>query len=212
MTAQKDWKKWHGYYDDNGSSLAKRLRLVQGAISSTLPDELESTYQIIDICSGDGRDLIEVLSQYPSKNQVHSYLVEIDPRLAEESKKAATASSVPNVDVATGDASLMRIYKDVFPADLILLCGIFGNVSNEDVTSMIRALPQLSQKGTKVIWTRNMRSPEFTLEIRDLFVAAGFGEIAFQLTSDNSYAVGIYEYTGVAQPLDEDLRLFTFLK
>jgi ubiquinone/menaquinone biosynthesis C-methylase UbiE len=212
MNESKDWQKWHTLYNDDGSGLAKRLKLVQESIGSSLPETLKGKYQIIDICSGDGRDLLEVLAHHPSSGNVHSYLVEIDSRLAQESERTASDRGLRNVTVVNGDASSLRIYKNVIPADLILLCGIFGNISNEDIRNIIESLAQLSKRGTRVIWTRNLRNPDVVPIIRDSFITNNFKEVDYKITADGSYAIGTCEFHGLSQQLSDDAQLFTFIK
>jgi hypothetical protein len=132
--------------------------------------------------------------------------------LAQESEHAASGKGLQNVTELNGDASLLRTYRDVIPADLILLCGIFGNISNEDIQNIINSLAQLSKQGTRVIWTRNLRNPDIVPAIRDLFSTNDFREVDFRTTSDGSYAIGIYELKGLPQRLNDDARLFTFVK
>jgi hypothetical protein len=55
------------------------------------------------------------------------------------------------------------------PADLILLCGVFGNISQGDIANTINHLPQLSAEHATVIWTRHRHPPEpFAFSTREL--------------------------------------------
>lgn len=212
MAESKDWKKWHTLYDNNESGQAKRLRLVQESIGDSLPNSLKEEYQIIDICSGDGRDLLDVLAHYPHKDRTQSYLVELDEKLAKESRERASDKGLRNVIVFNGDASFLNVYKNIPPADLLLLCGVFGNISDTDIRTTIELLPQLSKKGTKIIWTRHLRQPHAVRIIQNLFIASNFSEIDFKITDDRSYAIATYEFVGSPKPLNEDAQLFTFIK
>jgi len=212
MTEKKDWKLWHGLYNDGNSSQAQRLALVQQAIFDSLPDTSLSKYQIVDICAGDGRDLLNVLAEHTHRDSVHSYLVELDHNLATEAIKTSDEHGLNNVTVVIDDASLPRVYRDVVPADLILLCGVFGNISKEDVEHIIRTLPQFSKKETTVIWTQNLRKPELVTTTRELFHAFNFDEISFKTTDDSSYGVGVHSYAGKTKELNIDNKLFTFIK
>jgi hypothetical protein len=42
----------------------------------------------------------------------------------------------------------------VLPADVLLLCGIFGNVSDGDIRRTVQAVPALCRAGATVIWAR----------------------------------------------------------
>lgn len=46
----------------------------------------------------------------------------------------------------------------VVPADLLPLCGIFGNIIDDDVERTVRAVPSLLAAGGTVIWTRSTRA------------------------------------------------------
>jgi hypothetical protein len=76
-------------------------------------------------------------------------------------------------------ASWCRPADDVVPADVLLLCGIFGNVSAADIERTVTAAPALCGPGATVIWTRHRREPDLTPRIRAWFTAAGFEEVAF---------------------------------
>ena len=45
----------------------------------------------------------------------------------------------------------------LLPVDVLLLVGIFGNVSDVDIETTIRAVPRLCTNGAIVIWTRHRR-------------------------------------------------------
>jgi protein-L-isoaspartate O-methyltransferase len=60
---------------------------------------------------------------------VSALLVELYPRLVEQARDLAQGARLPNVEVALGDASLTTVLADAVPADVLLICGVFGNVS-----------------------------------------------------------------------------------
>ena len=83
------------------------------------------------------------------------------------------------MEVRQTDASQPAGFADALPADVLLLCGIFGNVSMADIQRTIAAAPALCAPGATVIWTRHRREPDLTPQIRAWFTAAGFEELAF---------------------------------
>lgn len=208
----KDWHAWHKHYDEPDSALAHRLQIVRGAISDSLPTKVENRYQIIDICAGDGRDLLPVLANYPNALLVHSLLVEIDKNLLGAASSLAVSENVPNITPKLTDASVSLVYEAVIPADLILLCGVLGNISEEDVENTISNLAMFCKAGTKVIWTRNRRAPDATPKIRKLFVNNGFVENAFIAPEHNTYAVGVSEFKATPKQFDKNIKLFTFVR
>ena len=66
------------------------------------------------------------------------------------------------VRIEEGDASLCRWYEAQVPADLVLVCGVFGNISSADITRTIQALRGFCRRGSEVIWTRHRRPPDAT--------------------------------------------------
>lgn len=90
--------------------------------------------RIISLCAGQGRDVIDVLATHPRAAEVEALLVELDPALVEFARRrAAKVGLSDRVRVEQGDASSCRSYAGFVPADLVLVCGIFGNVSGEDI-------------------------------------------------------------------------------
>ncbi len=209
----KDWAKWHEHYDTTDSSLSQRLALVQHAIRQCLPENLTADYTIIDICAGDGRDLINVLETYEAKDLIHGRLIELDPRLVNEAEERARAAHMPdNLKIIQGDASQTHAYKDSIPADLLLACGVFGNISDDDVAKTIQNLPKLCKQGTRVIWTRNHRAPDRTEIVRNLFHDNGFTETDFTSTDDNAYGIGVHTFDASVPDIGDNVTMFNFIK
>ena len=67
------------------------------------------------------------------------------------------------------------------PVDLLLLCGIFGNISDDDVHATVHTVPSLLRTGGTVIWTRGHldRPVDLRPVIRGWFAEVGLTEVAF---------------------------------
>jgi hypothetical protein len=202
-----DWVDWHEAYRDPGSELSGRLAVVQRLISRAL-DRTVGDVQVISICAGAGKDLLGVLEGRDDADRVHALLVEADPRLAER----AEAGGGERVAVIVGDAALTDAYADVVPADLVLVCGVFGNIADDDVERTIGALPQFCREGGTVIWTRHRAHPDLTPAVREWFAAGGFEELAFESAGPGEYAVGMHRLARPGGALAPGIRLFTFLR
>jgi hypothetical protein len=101
-------------------------------------------------------------------------------------------------------------FADALPADVLLLCGIFGNLSDEDIKRTIEASAAMCAPGATVIWIRHRLPPDLTPQIRAWFTASGFDEVAFDLSPDTLMSVGagrLGRPAGVGLP---DRPLFTF--
>lgn len=92
-------------------------------------------------------------------------LIEADARNAERAANHITRLGFSNIEVRRTDAGTSNAYLGAAPADLLLLCGIFGNIT-DDVHRTIAAAPQLCKQNTVVIWTRNPQDPDLTQRIR----------------------------------------------
>ncbi|MGA7989609.1 MAG: class I SAM-dependent methyltransferase [Candidatus Dormiibacterota bacterium] len=204
-----EWVRWHEAYDEGGQ-LALRLEVVQSMIRSALDRCRPGPIQIIGMCAGDGRDLLGVLEDHPRRRDVHARLVELDPELANRGR-AHAAVVAPGVEVVCGDASTTSAHAGAVPADIVLVCGVFGNIRDEDVQHTIQCLPALCAPDATVIWTRGTFAPDLTPTIREWFTTRGFSELAFVAIPNTTAAVGSDRLTSEPQAFVPDVSLFTFL-
>jgi hypothetical protein len=101
----------------------------------------------------------------------------------------------------------------VVPADVLLLAGIFGNVSDADIERTIGAAAWLCAEAGTVIWTRHRRPPDVTTQMRSWFAAAGFEEVAFEaLDTEYLTSVGVHRLAQrrAHPPEPPRQRFFTF--
>lgn len=212
MTPMTDWDAWHQDYADPASTLSERLRVVQQHISDWLDESTPRPVTVLSACAGDGRDLLGVLEHRDDASRVMGLLLETDRRNAEHAAERARRLKLTGVTVEISDAGTTCAYQRAVPADLLLLCGIFGNVSDDDVHRTILAVPQLCAHDAVVIWTRHRQHPDLTPHIRRWFVDAGCKEEAFVAPEHAIYTVGVHRFRGEARTLDPDQRLFTFTR
>ncbi len=211
MTASTDWRAWHKGYDDEHSALSRRLRVVQRHVTRWMDERPQAPLTAISVCAGQGHDLLGVLATRADADRIHATLLEYDESNVSAARTATTAAGLRNVTVRQGDAGDLRSYEGAAPADLVLMAGVFGNISDADVRGTIAALPQLCAPDATVIWTRTRREPDLTPRIRRWLQAAAFAEQAFHAPPDVMFSVGVHRFTGVPQPLAEHGRLFRFL-
>lgn len=208
-----DWQAWHAEYADPSSPLSRRRRVVQRHVRSWL-DDLPGgeTGRVVSICAGDGRDVLEVLAEHPSRAVVQATLVESDAALAGSARAFAAEAGLDAVDVRVRDAGWTDAYLGAVPADLVLACGVFGNVVDNDVHRTVAALPQLCAEGALVVWTRGRWGDDLTPQVRLWFATSGFAEVAFDAPSDALFSVGAHRLAAAPQPLRPGERLFTFVR
>jgi hypothetical protein len=207
LAMQRDWSEWHRAYDMPGSPLAQRLAAVQGAIGAALSAAPPGPIRVVSMCAGEARDLLGVLRDHPRAGDVTGRLVELDPGLAAIARSNAPAG----IDVLVGDAGLAGSYADAVPADLVLACGVFGNITNKDLANTVRSLPMLCAARAIAIWTRHRRPPDLTPAILDWFVDAGFEPVAFSSPAEYVFSVGTQRFVGTPQSLRSDARFFEFV-
>jgi hypothetical protein len=206
----RDWVHWHAGYDADGP-LARRLAIVQRHIREGLDARAGKPISVLSMCSGDGRDLLGVLSDHPAgKDDVAGRLVELDPTLSAAARRRIRDASLAGLEVVNEDAGVTTAYIGAAPADLVLACGVFGNVSDADIERTIRAMPMLCKEGATVIWTRHRRPPDLTPAICRWFREAGFENVAFEEVRDSMASVGVELFRGRPLPLVPDVRLFHF--
>jgi hypothetical protein len=193
----KDWVAWHAAYDDPSSSLSARLRHVRSRLSDAIDRAPAGPVRLVSLCAGQGRDVIGVLPGHPRRDDVTAVLVESDARNADLARSAAARAGLSLVDVRQADASVVAGFADALPVDVLLLCGIFGNVGECDIRRTIKAAPALCRAGATVIWTRHRRPPDLTPQVREWFADSGFEEIAFDaLQTDTLGCVGVGRLNG----------------
>jgi predicted RNA methylase len=208
--APRDWAEWHEPYDDPASLLSGRLRRVQAHFAALLDRQPPGPVQVISLCAGQGRDVIGVLAQHPRRADVRARLVETDPRNVEHARRAAAAAGLDAVEVLAADAGRADAYAGAVPAQIVVACGIFGNVTDADIARTVAALPGLCAPGAGVIWTRHTRPPDVTAAIRSWFAAAGFAEESYEAPEATRQGIGRHRLDGAPAPLPAGERLFTF--
>ncbi|MFG2624008.1 class I SAM-dependent methyltransferase [Streptomyces sp. NPDC048473] len=205
-----DWQTWHDQYDLPDSWLARRLQAVAARIRAALDAAPPGPLRVISVCAGQGRDLIEVLADHPRRDDVRALLVELDPRNTAFAAESAREAGLRRVDVVTGDASLTDHYRAMAPADLVLVCGVFGNITDEDIERTVGTCTQLCATGGTVIWTRNRAAPDRVPLVCDWFEQRGFDR-QWLSEPDAGYGVGAHRFTGEPHQLAEGYRMFDFV-
>ena len=207
--AQRDWYDWHASYDVPGSGLSRRLSWVQEQIRAALERAPAGPLRAISLCAGQGLDLIGVLAEHPRRADVTARLVELDPRNTSVATGLAAEAGLVRVEVVTGDASLAGQYADLAPADLVIACGLFGNMTDADVQATIGYCAQLCAEGGTVVWTRARWAPDLVPQICDWFEQRGF-ERCWLASPNYVQCAGAHRRIAPPEPLDPTAVMFTF--
>jgi SAM-dependent methyltransferase len=205
----RDWVAWHKAYEDPSSSLWQRQRDVATMIRTFLDHAPAGELRVLSLCAGDGGDLELALAGHPRVGDVTGCLVEFDPELVARAgaKQRAVGS---RLELRCADAGDTLNFAEYAPVDLLVLVGIFGNISDEDVRTTVNAVPSLCREGATVIWGRYRREPDLTPQIREWFDAIGCKSTGF-VSPGVGFHSSASERVGrvCADPLP--VKLFTFV-
>jgi hypothetical protein len=205
----RDWLAWHDRYADPHSWQSLRLKVVRRELDGLLTGR-HGPVRLLSLCSGDARDTLPVLAA--SATDVAAVLVELDPDLADDARRVAADLGV-EVEVRTGDAGLAATWADVAPVDVLMLCGIFGNVVSDGIRRTLDSARRMLYRGGAIIWTRGsggLGQPDAAEWVHHLLVEDGWEPRAFVRPDDAEYRVGVHvrpEHVEGSVPE----RLFTFV-
>ena len=122
------------------------------------------------------------------------------------------------MQVVCADAGCSQTYEDLamVPADVVLLVGVLGNISDADVAAAVAAMPRLCATGATLLWSRGRSlegTDDFVTPVREAFSAAGFTELSLRSfdVQDDGTALGVVRYDGAPMPLDPRQTWFTFV-
>ena len=204
------WVRWHQAYDDAANPLNERRRHVVDAITQSLDAAPPGPLTVVSLCAGDATDMAMGVGRHRRRGDVVGAAVELDRELARRAADNLERAGV-RLDVRLDDAGDVQSFSDLLPADLLLLVGIFGNISDTDIERTISAVPTLCRPGATIIWTRHRRTPDLTPRVRAWFEQHGCTHLRFDAPESFSWTVGAERLGPVAdRATTRPARLFTF--
>ncbi|WP_152361226.1 class I SAM-dependent methyltransferase family protein [Microlunatus speluncae] len=201
-----DWHQWHQGYQ--GGGLAGRLPLVQDQLRQALTETRPGPIMIISVCAGQGHDVIGVFQDGPRQADVRARLVEWDHRNVAEAQRRVDAAGLGNIEVRQGDAGLTDAYVDAAPAQIVLLCGVFGSLTEPDINRTVGMLPQLCDENAQVIWTAHRSSPDLYRQASAAFDRHGLTRR--HTDPDDRFGVTRHQLVTQPTPLQPGRRMFEF--
>ena len=212
MGDTRDYLEWHDAYERPGSSLHRRLQIVIRMIRRALHELPAGPVRVVSLCAGQGADLLGAADGHPRAQDLVGRLVELDPRNVRAARLRIDELGLEDrLEVVEGDASASDVYADAVPADLVLACGIFGNISDADVERTVRFLPSLCAPGAWVLWTRHPRDAALYEHLQGWLVDAGLEPIELETADDTTFGVGLNRLVVDPPPFELGHHLFTFV-
>src|SRR5262249_6164650 len=105
----------------------------------------------------------------------------LDERLVEQGRALASAAGVEaHVHFERADATKSESYVGRVPCELVLACGVLGNIARDTTRSFIKLASAACASGGTLVWTRVLSANAGATHaplIRDLLTAATFDEI-----------------------------------
>ncbi|MFM2069797.1 MAG: hypothetical protein RLZZ623_60 [Actinomycetota bacterium] len=206
----RDWVEWHRAYADPASELSQRLEVVTASIVGVLDGAPRGPIRVLSLCTGEARDLSGAAIDHPRAGDLTGAAVELSGGLASIAASNLSAAGTA-IEVRCADAGRSIHWADVLPVDLLVIAGIFGNLTDHHVQRTIAAVPAMVTSGGSVIWTRHRKDPDLTPQIREWFDAAGCVPTSFVSAGPGSFAVGVErcEHAGPVPEIPDLLFRFT---
>ncbi|MEH2459149.1 class I SAM-dependent methyltransferase family protein [Nostoc sp.] len=208
----KDWYEWHDLYNTE-PKLQQRLEIVREYIAYSLNASPDGAIRIVSVCAGDGRDLLGILKNHPRAKDVSARLVEINSNLVERGRATIESLGLASqIEFINGDATLAANYVEAVPADIVIVCGVFGNLADEaELNRLLDNLSFLSKQGAFIIWTRgHSNGITYSETVRKILRTSGFEEVNFKLTPTRDMGVGLHRYLGENLAVPKEQELFVF--
>jgi hypothetical protein len=207
----RDYRAWHDDYQRPGSRLHQRLQVVIRMIRTALDELPAGTIRVVSSCAGQGADLLGAADGHPRARDLTGRLVELEPANVEAARERIAELDL-RLEAVQADASTSDAYLAAIPADLVLACGIFGNISDEDVERTVRFLPALCAPGARLIWTRHPRDAALFERLQGWVVEAGFEPVELEVDPELHWGVGSARLVGEPPPFQPGQHLFTFVR
>jgi hypothetical protein len=206
----RDWAEWHRAYADPDSELSQRLVVVTAAVRDAIDAVPPGPVRVLSLCCGEARDLTAAALSSDRADDLTGCAIELSGGLAaiaaQNLKDAGTS-----VEVRCADAGRSVHWLDVAPVDLLLIAGIFGNITDDDIRRIVAAVPGLVRAGGHVVWTRHRRGDDLTPQVREWFAEQGCTEVGFRSGGVGTYGVGLHRYDGGRAATSVPEVLFRFL-
>ncbi|MFL6205123.1 MAG: SAM-dependent methyltransferase [Acidimicrobiales bacterium] len=211
MGELRDYVRWHDDYEQPGSHLHARLQVVIRMIRRALDELPAGEIRVLSLCAGQGADILGAADGHPRAGDLTGRLVELESHNVEQARNRIRELGL-SLEAVAGDASRSDAYVGAIPGDLVLACGIFGNISDADIETTIRFLPSLCAPGAWVIWTRHPRDADLFQRLQAWLVESDLEAVELEVSDEQAWGVGANRLVGEPPPFAPGQQLFTFTR
>src|SRR5262249_33753032 len=121
-----------------------QLLAVRAQIAAAAAKAPGTSVHLVSLCAGDGRDVIGTFAAADARQDMHATLIEAHPALVTRGQAAVEQLGLTRrITFRCADATHSSTYVDLRPAQILVLSGIFGNLTARDVQRLIAVLPSL---------------------------------------------------------------------
>jgi SAM-dependent methyltransferase len=208
-----DWSRFHRHYDDLESGFARRLEVTQELLGTLFDDAVPGPISLLDVCAGEGRVVLPVLTRHTRGPDVDARLVDSDPVMCATARATVAELRLPRVEVVEADAGRSSTYAPLPRADVVILSGVFHHLGRRDLRRTARGLRQVCASDATVVWTLGGGLRCTVEDVRREFERAGFREIAVQThrpIRDTEGVVVVHRMTSPPEPLEPGRTWFRF--
>ncbi len=211
MGELRDYLDWHDDYERPGTPLYERLHVVIRLLRHAIDERPAGPVRVVSLCAGQGTDLLGAADGHPRAGDLVGRLVELDPRNAARARESIAQQGL-DLEVLEGDAARSDLYVDAVPADVVIACGIFGNISDADIERTVHFLPSLCAPGAWVLWTRHPRDAALFERLQTWLGDAGLEPVELVVDDGGAWGVGANRLVVDPPPFEPGQHLFTFTR
>lgn len=205
------WSGWPEKIYQN-TSYQQRLAGVQSQVAAFLDAAPLGPLRILNMCAGDGRDVIDAVSDHPRRGDVSAWFVELDRTSVDMGRDRAAQKGLGEAfHFINADATAYETYRGIGAVDLVLACGVWGHVPTPQKPSLVRAMAAFCKPGGSVIWTRGIsRGMDKVHELEALFDEETWRKQQLMFTPNKAWAVATYRYDGPVITIPSEGQIFNF--
>jgi hypothetical protein len=183
---------------------------VQAQVAAIVEQCPPGPVTVVSICGGQGRELIGALEKHPRRADVRGRIVELDAENAAFARAWAQKAQL-DLEVVTGDASIADSYAGLPAADLVVISGVFGHLSDADRVRTINFVRQICRTGGCAVWTFFRMGEDQSETLRGHFREQMFDEESFETLSGKfAFTVARSRYAGAPTQFEPHAKIFTF--